>query len=62
MARRVVRTPTKVVVDLDARKATILKAVVVEHIDTAQPVGSSAWRRAPTSTSLRRPCALRWSP
>ena len=28
--------------DLDARKATILKAVVVEHIDTAQPVGSSA--------------------
>jgi transcriptional regulator of heat shock response len=42
MARRVVRTPTKVVVDLDARKATILKAVVVEHIDTAQPVGSSA--------------------
>lgn len=28
--------------DLDARKATILEAVVVEHIDTAQPVGSSA--------------------
>jgi heat-inducible transcriptional repressor len=42
MARRVVRNPTNVVVDLDARKATILKAVVVEHIDTAQPVGSSA--------------------
>ena len=42
MARRVVRTPTKVVVDLDDRKATILKAVVVEHIETAQPVGSSA--------------------
>src|SRR6202041_3998089 len=42
MARRVVRRPTNVVVDLDARKATILKAVVVEHIDTAQPVGSSA--------------------
>lgn len=28
--------------DLDARKATILEAVVVEHIDTAAPVGSSA--------------------
>src|ERR1700691_2719357 len=42
MARRVVRKPTNVVVDLDARKATILKAVVVEHVDTAQPVGSSA--------------------
>ena len=27
---------------LDARKATILEAVVAEHIDTAQPVGSSA--------------------
>ena len=42
MARRVVRKPTNVIVDLDARKATILEAVVVEHIDTAQPVGSSA--------------------
>src|SRR5665213_2692681 len=42
MARRVVQKPTKVVVDLDDRKATILKAVVVEHVDTAQPVGSSA--------------------
>ena len=28
--------------DLDARKATILHAVVTEHVDTAQPVGSSA--------------------
>lgn len=28
--------------NLDARKATILEAVVVEHIDTAQPVGSSS--------------------
>jgi len=28
--------------DLDARKATILEAVVAEHIDTAQPVGSSS--------------------
>src|SRR6202041_3940847 len=42
MARRVVRRPTNVVVNLDARKATILEAVVVEHIDTAQPVGSSS--------------------
>ncbi len=28
--------------DLDARKAAILKAVVTEHVDTAQPVGSSS--------------------
>lgn len=28
--------------DLDARKATILEAVVNEHVDTAQPVGSSS--------------------
>ena len=28
--------------DLDVRKATILEAVVTEHIDTAQPVGSSS--------------------
>jgi heat-inducible transcriptional repressor len=42
MARRAVPRPTAVVVDLDVRKATILEAVVVEHIDTAQPVGSSA--------------------
>jgi heat-inducible transcriptional repressor len=42
MVRRVVRKPTNVIVELDDRKATILKAVVVEHIDTAQPVGSSA--------------------
>src|SRR5487761_553513 len=42
MARRAVRRPPNVVVELDDRKATILKAVVVEHIDTAQPVGSSA--------------------
>jgi len=28
--------------DLDARKATILEAVVAEHIDTALPVGSSS--------------------
>ncbi len=42
MARRMVPRPAAVVVDLDARKATILEAVVIEHIDTAQPVGSSA--------------------
>jgi len=51
MARRVVRTPTKVVVDLDARKATILKAVVVEHIDTAS-------RSAPRGGGERRPRRL----
>jgi heat-inducible transcriptional repressor len=28
--------------DLDPRKATILDAVVTEHVDTAQPVGSSS--------------------
>jgi heat-inducible transcriptional repressor len=41
MARRVKTTPPPIS-DLDARKATILEAVVVEHIDTAQPVGSSS--------------------
>jgi heat-inducible transcriptional repressor len=40
MARRV--TPSPPPQNLDARKATILEAVVVEHIDTAQPVGSSS--------------------
>ncbi|HEY1825704.1 MAG TPA: heat-inducible transcriptional repressor HrcA [Acidimicrobiales bacterium] len=40
MARRVTTSPDNA--DLDARKATILEAVVVEHIDTAQPVGSSS--------------------
>lgn len=39
MARR---APTPASSDLDARKATILEAVVAEHIDTAQPVGSSS--------------------
>jgi len=33
--------------DLDARKATILEAVVAEHIDTAQPVGSSSVAHSP---------------
>lgn len=41
MARRV-NTPATPRNNLDARKATILEAVVVEHIDTAQPVGSSS--------------------
>ncbi|MHB8380311.1 MAG: heat-inducible transcriptional repressor HrcA [Acidimicrobiales bacterium] len=41
MARRV-KTPPQPKRDLDARKATILEAVVVEHVDTAQPVGSSS--------------------
>jgi heat-inducible transcriptional repressor len=41
MARRVKTTPQPKR-SLDARKATILDAVVVEHIDTAQPVGSSS--------------------
>ncbi|MHB1088711.1 MAG: heat-inducible transcriptional repressor HrcA [Acidimicrobiales bacterium] len=41
MARRDAKTkPTSR--PLDARKATILEAVVTEHIDTAQPVGSSS--------------------
>jgi heat-inducible transcriptional repressor len=39
MARR---ATTPIVNDLDARKASILEAVVSEHIDTAQPVGSSS--------------------
>jgi heat-inducible transcriptional repressor len=41
MAPRV-KTPAQSDSNLDARKATILEAVVVEHIDTAQPVGSSS--------------------
>jgi heat-inducible transcriptional repressor len=41
MARRV-KTPSQPKTGLDARKATILEAVVVEHIDTAQPVGSTS--------------------
>ena len=41
MARRPVTTSQNTK-DLDARKATILEAVVAEHIDTAQPVGSSS--------------------
>jgi heat-inducible transcriptional repressor len=41
MARRLKTTPQPKR-SLDPRKATILEAVVVEHIDTAQPVGSSS--------------------
>ncbi len=41
MARRV-KTHPQPPSDLDPRKATILEAVVTEHIDTAQPVGSSS--------------------
>lgn len=42
MARRAAPSPRIAPVDLDTRKAAILEAVVAEHIDTAQPVGSSA--------------------
>jgi len=42
MARRPKKEEQTTTSDLDARKATILEAVVVEHIDTAAPVGSSA--------------------
>src|SRR5665213_1836164 len=46
MVRRV-KTPPQSKSNLDARKATILDAVVVEHIDTAQPVGSSSVAQSP---------------
>src|ERR1017187_3345670 len=42
MARRADTSTKPSPTDLDARKATILEAVVVEHIKTAQPVGSSS--------------------
>ena len=42
MARRAAPSPRNAPVDLDARKAAILEAVVAAHVDTAQPVGSSA--------------------
>ena len=43
MARRTApSSPSVSHSDLDARKAAILEAVVAEHIDTAQPVGSSS--------------------
>jgi heat-inducible transcriptional repressor len=40
MARRAAKAPPTP--ELDPRKATILEAVVKEHIETAQPVGSSS--------------------
>lgn len=47
MARRISQKTMTKSNDLDVRKATILEAVVVEHIDTAQPVGSSAVAASP---------------
>ena len=46
MARRV-KTAPEPKINLDARKATILEAVVVEHVNTAQPVGSSSVAQSP---------------
>ena len=46
---------------LDERKATILRAVVTEYIETAQPVGSGhVARSARGRTSRRPPCATTW--
>lgn len=42
MARRSPKSTTSSSSDLDSRKAKVLEAVVVEHIDTAAPVGSSS--------------------
>ena len=42
MARRAPSPRASMPDDLDARKASILQAVVTEHVDTAQPVGSSS--------------------
>lgn len=42
MARHATKVPAVPSDDLDARKATILEAVVTAHVDTAQPVGSSS--------------------
>ena len=47
MARRSPKTPVSTPADLDARKAKILESVVVEHVDTAMPVGSSSVASAP---------------
>ena len=46
MARRAAK-PRPTSSNLDARKATILEAVVIEHVDTAQPVGSSSVAASP---------------
>ena len=45
---------------LDERKAAILRAVVEEYIETAQPVGSATSPRPPGWTCRRRPCATTW--
>jgi len=42
MARRAAAPGAGAPDDLDARKASILEAVVTEHVDTAQPVGSTS--------------------
>lgn len=42
MARKVPKPAPPPMQELDARKATILEAVVTEYIDTAQPVGSGS--------------------
>ena len=47
---------------LDERKAAILRAVVEEYIETAQPVGSGTWSRPRGRTCRRRRCATRWRP
>ena len=53
-------------VGLDPRKATILRAVVAEYIETAQPVGSGHVAKAPgvnvsSATTARRMVAFRGS-
>ena len=45
---------------LDERKAAILRAVVQEYIETAQPVGSGHVARPPASRSSAPRCATRW--
>ncbi len=47
MARRSIKAPKSTPADLDARKAKILESVVVEHVATAMPVGSSSVASAP---------------
>ena len=45
---------------LDERKSAILRAVVQEYIETAQPVGRPTWRARGTSGCRRPPSATRW--
>ncbi len=42
MPRKAATTPPTPPAELDPRKAAILEAIVTEHIDTAQPVGSGS--------------------